>query len=143
MTTSEREGYLIRTIVIILLAGCGAITPLPEPKADRAYVFAATNCTPCIKELPELQAKAPNANITVYMTDPGITQAKAQEFADKLGIKFKMGLDPQCRTEYKKHWSGCVLPAAVLFLGDKWVKKYQPGRVRIDDMVSLLMSREE
>ena len=154
------------SVVLLALVSCGGgevsarretqVDPGPQirecdanGKKVNLKLFATSDCTPCKKELraldtrlkTELDNQGCRVNSMVYMVDQAVTQAEADEWAKALPSSFKTTLDIRCRVEFKKQFknAACSRPAAVILNeADDALKKYPPGTVNLDDMMSTL-----
>jgi hypothetical protein len=139
---------------LFLLSACGATSssdtkPTPEPKPGTSLIlksFAATYCVPCIEELPELdsaisslpEAVRSKLEVQVFVTDV-TTEEAADKWLSKLSVKLKGYPDYRCKTEYKKFWSGCTIPATVLVRPDGTVvKNFGVGKPNMDSLLKVI-----
>lgn len=100
--------------------------------------FWATWCAPCVKEMPDLQQVAAEAEGTVAFLGIDVEDAppNAEPFVEELGITYPLALDP--RREYSRQVNNFGMPTTLFVDADGLVRYRHTGPLDAEQLRSLI-----
>lgn len=100
--------------------------------------FWATWCAPCVKEMPDLQEVAEEAEGKVAFLGIDVEDAppNAEPFVEELGITYPLALDP--RREYSRQVNNFGMPTTLFVDEDGLVQYRHTGAMDADQLRTLI-----
>lgn len=100
--------------------------------------FWATWCAPCVKEMPDLQEVAAQAEGTVAFLGIDVEDAppNAEPFVESLGITYPLALDP--RREYSRQVNNFGMPTTLFVDAEGLVRYRHTGALDADQLRELI-----
>jgi cytochrome c biogenesis protein CcmG, thiol:disulfide interchange protein DsbE len=100
--------------------------------------FWATWCAPCVKEMPDLQEVAAQAEGKVAFLGIDVEDAppNAEPFVEQLGITYPLALDP--RREYSRQVNNFGMPTTLFVDADGLVRYRHTGALDADQLRALI-----
>ena len=100
--------------------------------------FWATWCAPCVKEMPDLQAVAAQAEGKVAFLGIDVEDAppNAEPFVEELGITYPLAVDP--RREYSRQVNNFGMPTTLFVDADGLVRYRHTGPLDAEQLRALI-----
>ena len=100
--------------------------------------FWATWCAPCVKEMPDLQEVAAQAEGKVAFVGVDVEDAptNAEPFVEELGITYPLALDP--RREYSREVNNFGMPTTLFVDADGLVRYRHTGPLDAEQLRALI-----